>query len=728
MTNPALRVTSIDDLARTRSVADVQLVTKAIVDDSGAVRRLAMELWTREDLRATRFGTLLPGIALTRGASLPDRCSRRAYNLLMRSGLTTWGHFALSTPASIRAIQSCGAAAFSEICRNAILAWTSLDPSEAVGPPSVATAPSVQSEATGPSPVATVPTLQSESTLRRPWFDEITDDAELLLKWSWENVGAVTLGDALTQWSTLDPPAKVKRAAERLAERRFAPLLGLRDLGEDGWRALLDFSPRERVVLERRILPRDHKPTLEEVGVELGITRERVRQLGVRVRDTMNSRLDGETGAALRHLAARVVQELGPVADAGADVEACEAAVIATSADPGDDFELRRELLRQTCGPYVEIGGLIWSPAARRKLDEVRHALNGIEAGGLIDDSTVDEVHAALAIAPERDEAVLAYLGLKRIEGSVLRWTGSIADKAIGALAAAGRSMSMLDLYDLVETDRNPRSFANAVQTDERVMRLGKDRYGLRQWGGEEYSGILQELEQAIDEAGGAADLEELVARFVAEFEVSESSVRAYASDRRFIRAADGTISFRTGEDPEPTFRTTPVEMARNAVQLGGIWHLRIEVDKDALRGSGRPIRNAVALAVGLEPDLTLGIQYGDDVVVMFSWTSKQPVIGSIRGVLQEHSCVEGDLIFLPLDGDEPRMARVIRAAERNRENGVRRLAIELGLDPDQADHESPGPLASAVGLPAGADYVDVEDRLVDRGENTLAALVPVAS
>lgn len=542
MTNSAPRVESIDDLSRARSVAEVQRVMSAIAEDSGATRRLASELWTREDLRATRFGTLLPGIATLQAQPLPDRCSRRAYNLLMRSGLTTWGHFALCTPATLRAIPSCGAEAFSEICRNAIFAWTTLDPSDAIAPLSE----------------ATVPTLQSESALPHAWFDEITDDAELLLRWSWENGGAVTLGDALEHWSTPDPPAEVKRAAERLAERRFAPLLGLRDLDEDGWRTLLDFSQRERVVLERRVIPLDHKPTLENVGVELGITRERVRQLESRVRDTMKSRLDGEAGAALRHLAARLVHELGPVADIGADVAACEAAVIATSADPIDDFELRRELLRQTCGPYVEIGALTWSPTARRKLDEVRYALNEIEAGGLVDDSTVDEVHAALAIAPERDDEVLAYLGLKRIQGSVLRWTGSIADKAIGALAAANRSMSMLDLYDLVETDRNPRSFANAVQADKRVMRLGKDRYGLRQWGGEEYSGILQELEQAIDEAGGAADLEELIARFVAEFEVSESSVRAYAADRRFIRGADGTISFRTGDDPEPTFRATP--------------------------------------------------------------------------------------------------------------------------------------------------------------------------
>jgi hypothetical protein len=115
-------------------------------------------------------------------------------------------------------------------------------------------------------------------------------------------------------------------------------------------------------------------------------------------------------------------------------------------------------------------------------------------------------------------------------------------------------------------------------------------------------------------------------------------------------------------------------------------------------------------------------------VVVRFSWSTKQPLLGSVRGVLQQLSCVEGDLVFLPLEGDEPRTPRVIRVAERNREHGVRRLAIELGIDPDEAEPDTPGSLATAVGLPAGADYVDVEDRLTDRGESSLAALVPVAS
>src|SRR2546423_6480 len=82
MTKPALGAAAIDDLAEPRSVADLQRVMSAVAKEPDAARRLARELWTREDLHATKFGALLPGIAAIRGQSLQERCSVRASNLL----------------------------------------------------------------------------------------------------------------------------------------------------------------------------------------------------------------------------------------------------------------------------------------------------------------------------------------------------------------------------------------------------------------------------------------------------------------------------------------------------------------------------------------------------------------------------------------------------------------------------------------------------------------------
>jgi hypothetical protein len=543
------------------------------------------------------------------------------------------------------------------------------------------------------------------------------------LRWSWAELGAATVGEALDLWSPQSAPPDVVESFNRLAGLDVSTLLGVDRLDERVWTELLSFTPRERAVLERRILAPDRPETLSALGEELGITRERVRQVERGIRDKLRGRLEGDQGAPLRHVAARLRRDLGAVTDIGAHDAAHESVVKATSTSIGD-LPLRKALLHHASGPYIEIGGLAWSDDARH-LTEAEDAMREVSAGDLVEPGLLSGLLAVVDSSQEQEEAVFQYLGLKRIADRIVRWSGSMADKAVGCLAAVDRPLTMLEIHELIGFDRNPRSLAMQVQSDERIIRLGKDRYGLRAWGGEEYSGIMRELEQAIDAAGGSANLEELVAQFVAGFQVSEQSVRAFASDRRFVRTPDGRIGFRTAEDPEPRYRVPPIDTTKGAVRLDGVWHLRLEVDPDGIRGSGRPIRSAIAHALGLEPDLTLGVDYGA-AVVTFSW-GIQPLMGSILKILQSASCVEGDLVFLPLEGDEPRAVHVVRAAERARESSVRRLAVELGADPEIADAVAPGPLAGLVGLPAGADWTDMRERLEERDEQALAGLVPTS-
>ena len=347
-----------------------------------------------------------------------------------------------------------------------------------------------------------------------------------------------------------------------------------------------------------------------------------------------------------------------------------------------------------------------------------------MEPGDVLETGIVARLLNDLRAPSEHEADILEYLALRRVAGKFVLWKGSLSDKAAGCLQAVGEPMSLMELHEAFGFDCNPRSLSNQIQGDPRMMRRGKDRYGLRDWGGEEYSGILDEIEQAIERGGGSVDLESLVDQFVTEFGVAPQSVRSYAADRRFVRTGSGRLELRTDEHPEVAYRGRPIETTRGVFLLGGIWHARFEVDSDALRGSGRAIGSSIARTAGLEPDLTLGFDY-DGGNVTFSWSGKQPAIGSIRGIVALHSCVEGDLVFLPLDGAEPRATRAVRAAERNRESGVRRLAVEMGLDPDDVDQDEPLAIAAALGLPAGADWHDVADRLHDRGEELLESCLP---
>jgi hypothetical protein len=291
--------------------------------------------------------------------------------------------------------------------------------------------------------------------------------------------------------------------------------------------------------------------------------------------------------------------------------------------------------------------------------------------------------------------------------------------------------MEFFEVHEGVGLEASPRSLAQRMREDDRFMRRGKDTYGLREWGGEEYSGILDELEQAIERAGGRAELAELVDRFIVDFDVSANSVRSYANDRHFVRYPDGTITMRGADDPEEV-RTgaRPLAETAGAFLLDGVWNLRILVDADVVRGSGRGIRRSIAVAAGLEPDLVVGFTFDDGIEVTFSWRGSQPAIGSVRGIALAHGCVMGDLLFLPLAGPEPRSTRMLEARVRHAVSGSRRLAAEMGIDPDSASGTSDEPpltVRLALGLTHGSDWHDVVDRLRSRGEEELLDFVPAA-
>jgi hypothetical protein len=493
------------------------------------------------------------------------------------------------------------------------------------------------------------------------------------------------------------------------------------------WKEYLSLDARDAYVLRHRVLTGARKPTtLSALGEHLGVSRERVRQLEAKVVDRV---IEGAPPAILA-LAMGVRDAVGEI------TTECEVAAAATQmaertgdATVSGDLDLRRDLLVHLAGPYVHRGGLWASEAASDQLDLSAARIRSLGHG-----DRADEIVAAIARmtgADEHMDMLQGVLGVRRLDGHFYGWWGTQTDKAYTVLKAADRPMEFFEVHEGVGLEASPRSLAQRLREDHRFMRRGKDTYGLREWGGEEYSGILDELEQAIERAGGRAELDELVDRFTVDFDVSANSVRSYATDRRFVRHPDGSIAMRGADDPEelPT-AARPLGETAGAFLLDGVWNLRIPVDADVLRGSGRGIRRSIAVAAGLEPDLVLGFTFDDGVEVTFSWRGSQPAIGSVRGIAIAHACVMGDLLFLPLVGPEPRSTRMLEGRVRHAESGSRRLAAEMGIDPDSASATSDEPplaVRLALGLTHGSDWHDVVDRLRSRGEEDLLDFVPAA-
>ncbi len=682
-----------------------------LLSDPDAAERAAKGLWQNRDRPGLTFGEMLPGVASIDEPKPSSRLGLRSSNCLGRGNMDGWDLLANTTPAELGRLPNFGRKSFLEVVIVLLETWASSRPGHIVLP----LGPEETDGAASGSPISDSHGLEL-----------FVENLRSLLHWAWREGGAETVEDALNWWGTKTATDAIWATERGLREARLEELADTSPCDEGTWQSVLDLEPRELRVLAGRILPaKPARSSLAALGEEMGLTRERIRQIESAVVKKLDAVLRSPQGEALAHLSARLVRTVGPITDETTLHDTGPALVQSSSDDPGaEDLDLRSALLLHLAGPYVDIGGVLLSPRTVDSFVALRDHLRSLPPGPLSDPELIAQVRSHLDSREDLEPRIIELLGLRRYLDGLLIWHGNQADLAEAILLGFGKPMTMTDLHEAVGFHVNPRSLSARIQGDERFMRRGKDHYGLRSWGGEEYSGIEEELEQAIERAGGAILFEETVAMFVREFGVTENSVRSYAAGRKFIRQGDN-LALRPPDDPVAASGGGPIDMVAGAFCIREHWHLRIDLDHDALRGSGRPIRIAVAVTAGLEPDLTFGVDV-DGTTVIFSWSSSQPHLGSIRPLLQLHGCTESDLVFLPLQGPEPRTVQVARFSDRSSALGIERFALEVGLDPDDVDpEEHPLAVSSVLGLPAGADWDDIVDRLRDRGEDTLLAWLP---
>ena len=322
---------------------------------------------------------------------------------------------------------------------------------------------------------------------------------------------------------------------------------------------LESLSDVEKAIVEHRIL-RTPAKTLEEIGSDVGVTRERIRQL--------QEKLEGKLRVALE----REMDVLGGV-------------------------------LKEQCGHLISerslenrIQNLLPSSASMAKR-LFRHALIGamgyvLRDGVYYDDKVAEVVEQLVAIAQRiaddvglvEEEQLIAALPspdwhnfwpwlrdrcrLHDLFGRCgLRASTKARTKA--ALLCIGRPATRVEIGQLcgLSEARVGATLSNVSS----VVRADKERWGLKDWIDDEYDGIVGEILQRIEEDGGATTTERLLTELPSKFGVSPNSVRTFMHAPKFeirdgwisvantsslqLRLLDDVIEGRDGEgDPYWTF------------------------------------------------------------------------------------------------------------------------------------------------------------------------------
>ncbi|PVA40496.1 hypothetical protein DDJ98_02455 [Mycobacteroides abscessus] len=572
-------------------------------------------------------------------------------------------------------------------------------------------------------PTATIrasnPTQKSSSdsflpSARPAWMESLVGDLESIAAW-YSTVGKVDqplIGGQVLAGT----PDEIVKARQRIEALRVSDISSQTDAERDIAtlfdEALKVLDTRAAEVLAARLFA-DDPATLDQIGQQYDVTRERIRQIEGKARGTMMS----------------VISEEGPLAMAAA----CARDLIETIRPLNDLLELMPAL-----GKVVE---QVRQPAWRvlDRLDDayeieddwcVVPTMNAVleltrtqlaERANQYGVIRLDELDLVQSNHPDlRSDLTASWLthcGYIVSGENVLTRTSSVGDYAAAVLFLEGSPLSAQEIVDRFVFERSGRSLGNSLSDDDRFERVDRDRWALKEWGLEAYTGIRSMIRELVARNGGRARLNDVVEHITSRYSVSGSSVIAYASAAPFT-TKDGIVQLGGERTARKSARRT-----RRLFRRPDGWAYRVRITTDHLRGSGSVAPMAISTILDLNEGQTLQLDspLGQQAV---AWTGIQPSFGTIRRFLMAEDVAADTEAFLIINDDQTfRFMQARNLIEDPLADALTLVSAEPTTDPGAAR----AALAAAIELPEDAPVSSIIGDYRARGDDDIADLVLAA-
>lgn len=465
---------------------------------------------------------------------------------------------------------------------------------------------------------------------------------ELVAAWASAEAPSEHLEEILALAMSDDAPPDVREAMEVLRAARVPPTPPPA-IGELIDALLGQLPENRRRVFEARVL-QPQEGTLESLGERLGVTRERVRQIEGAATRTVRAMMHVASSRALRWRAHTVRRRLGRLAPQKHPfTREVFAEALGLGAPPR-----QVAFLMWVAGPY-ELRDGMWIADGRRGTHIEADLAAGIPPGGVSE----EEFHALLercGVPPVFADAVGTWYS--RVHRVADRWylgKPKIADVSVQALSTLGRPATVVEIIEAAGLERDVRSFTHHIQISDRIVRVTKDSYALREWGLEEYAGIADAIGRGIDDRGGFASIAELMHEISNAYDVSPTSVRAYADAPMFV--LEGHV-VRRRRSEEPFVAQDQLPGRRRSYRFVGELVIVFDLDREVMRGSGRALFADVTQALGVAPGSARRFQgKGFDVGVswpMTGWIGGS--VGSLRGAIAVVGAIPDQRVRLAFD------------------------------------------------------------------------------
>ena len=556
--------------------------------------------------------------------------------------------------------------------------------------------------------------------------DQVSADLRHIAAWASAIRGEASLRSVLTL-RTQELPKSVAISVNRIldadASHLAGPDLALLDVKAAISRLFQDMDDRDQIILREGVFPLEPR-TLTSIAGDLNVTRERVRQLRNRTLQRVETFLGSPEGRpvrwkaqSLRHILGAAAPENHPlVVQQMTSVKRQVGSFVGSERIPVDS------LLLHLAGPY----NLDREWFVRRDRSDI---VDGIEA----DLRRVSGVLGVVSFKRGREiiEKCIRLAFADRWVGQRTSFEiragvgyvdchGGFAARAERALRRLGTPSTVEEILAEVGEHQLPVSARQIILGAPTIHRVTLEKFALVEWGGREYTNISDLIAHEIKRRGGEATLTDVAITLGIQFGIRESSVKSIVGTPRFV-VHRGRLRLRRDSDAAPDYGA--VADTANCYRHRDAWVIRVPVDQDVLRGSGRGCPTAFAqhIGVGVGDELTVDID-GCDVKVSWHYRSAHPSFGTLRAVAGQLRAARGDWLFLDLTPESPR-AWIVREAAMASSSGMRKALHLMGYTSSVAQ-QGLAALTRALDLPPSATLSEVVTVLKRRGEDDLADLV----
>ena len=223
------------------------------------------------------------------------------------------------------------------------------------------------------------------------------------------------------------------------------------------------------------------------------------------------------------------------------------------------------------------------------------------------------------------------------------------SEKALQILSLISHPLSNTEIADILQIPGKVRSLTNALQSDSRFTRTGKNKYGLTVWGNDSYEGICVAMEKLLTKHKQMLDIDFISSVLSEQFSISKNSVKAYSFAPIFFH--NGT-QVRLREPDDPYIVIDDVNDLNWVEVSGDLATLTFSVDRELRRGSGRQLPINLSWRLGLVPGDSKQIE-GQFGQLLFAWNIRSHTgghLGSLKSLSDGLGCSLGDNLVLKIN------------------------------------------------------------------------------